>query len=295
MKKDNFSTVHRVYGYILSISLIIAAINLAVACVDIYHMGDKPFTREIVAEKFGTIDVPIYICLGSCILVSLLHFASPQPELRPKLTKNLRLIRENAYRKATELLPQDGPSSAFVKSPDSLLIPNAATAVCVADEMAGRRRRVTRICTGVAGICAIVFLAYALNFNNFHRSEINDSLLKAVRLLVPCLAVSGIAYLAASYYTKRMLSLEAEVLKKGIEASKADASKSSAATPVAEAASNAKCGIPVSPIGDRAASYVRLVLLALGIVLLVYGFATGGVADVMTKAVNICTECIGLG
>ncbi|MBQ9859332.1 MAG: thioredoxin [Clostridia bacterium] len=40
---------------------------------------------------------------------------------------------------------------------------------------------------------------------------------------------------------------------------------------------------------------VRLALLAVGLFLLIYGFATGGIADVLTKAVNICTECIGLG
>ena len=41
--------------------------------------------------------------------------------------------------------------------------------------------------------------------------------------------------------------------------------------------------------------YVRLALLAVGIGIFVYGFFAGGTADVMTKAVNICTECVGLG
>ncbi|MBQ8683609.1 MAG: thioredoxin [Clostridia bacterium] len=40
---------------------------------------------------------------------------------------------------------------------------------------------------------------------------------------------------------------------------------------------------------------MRYGVLAVGLALLVYGFATGGIADVLTKAVNICTECIGLG
>ena len=41
--------------------------------------------------------------------------------------------------------------------------------------------------------------------------------------------------------------------------------------------------------------YLRLALLGLGIGIFVYGFFAGGTADVMTKAVNICTECVGLG
>ena len=40
---------------------------------------------------------------------------------------------------------------------------------------------------------------------------------------------------------------------------------------------------------------VRYSLLGIGITLLVYGFFAGGTRDVLTKAVNICTECVGLG
>jgi hypothetical protein len=39
----------------------------------------------------------------------------------------------------------------------------------------------------------------------------------------------------------------------------------------------------------------RLVLLAAAVLLLIWGFVSGGAADVLTKAINICTECIGLG
>lgn len=41
--------------------------------------------------------------------------------------------------------------------------------------------------------------------------------------------------------------------------------------------------------------WTRLTLLGVGIALFAYGFFAGGTADVMTKAVNICTECVGLG
>lgn len=36
-------------------------------------------------------------------------------------------------------------------------------------------------------------------------------------------------------------------------------------------------------------------VLCAALVCLVYGFLAGGTADVLTKAVNICTECVGLG
>ena len=39
----------------------------------------------------------------------------------------------------------------------------------------------------------------------------------------------------------------------------------------------------------------KFVILGIAVTALVVGFFMGGYADVLTKAVNICTECIGLG
>lgn len=52
---------------------------------------------------------------------------------------------------------------------------------------------------------------------------------------------------------------------------------------------------PAPAIKARALLYLRLALLCVGIGIFTYGFFAGGTADVMTKAVNICTECVGLG
>ena len=39
----------------------------------------------------------------------------------------------------------------------------------------------------------------------------------------------------------------------------------------------------------------RLLLLVVSVVLIVFGIVNGGMRDVLVKAINICTECIGLG
>lgn len=50
------------------------------------------------------------------------------------------------------------------------------------------------------------------------------------------------------------------------------------------------------PERKNAAVYiVRYGILVLSIAVIVYGLVTGGWQDVLTKAVNICTECVGLG
>ena len=40
---------------------------------------------------------------------------------------------------------------------------------------------------------------------------------------------------------------------------------------------------------------IRIALLVISIALIIAGILNGGMADVLSKAVNICTECIGLG
>ena len=40
---------------------------------------------------------------------------------------------------------------------------------------------------------------------------------------------------------------------------------------------------------------MRKFLVILALILIAVGVANGGARDVLVKAVNICTECIGLG
>ena len=40
---------------------------------------------------------------------------------------------------------------------------------------------------------------------------------------------------------------------------------------------------------------LRVALVILSVVLIVLGITNGGLWDVLVKAINICTECIGLG
>ena len=49
---------------------------------------------------------------------------------------------------------------------------------------------------------------------------------------------------------------------------------------------------------DKSEKHVKIfrtAFLCVGLFLLIYGFISGGTVDVLTKAINICTECIGLG
>ena len=42
-------------------------------------------------------------------------------------------------------------------------------------------------------------------------------------------------------------------------------------------------------------AHVRWILLALAGLFIILGVINGGANDVLVKAINLCTECIGLG
>lgn len=48
-------------------------------------------------------------------------------------------------------------------------------------------------------------------------------------------------------------------------------------------------------ITHKSALIIKILIIFVAIVLLISGAIYGGFKDVLTKAVNICTECIGLG
>ncbi len=48
-------------------------------------------------------------------------------------------------------------------------------------------------------------------------------------------------------------------------------------------------------VDNKNTNVIRLVILGVAVIALIFGACFGGYADVLTKAINICTECIGLG
>lgn len=249
----NGTKLRKIFDIILSAAIILAGLCLMGACAGIYFSGgDEPYSREAVAAAFSSIAIPVYLCLALIAAAFLLQLLHPQPEEKIlPLKQHSVLLKRTAAR-----ADMDGCNPALK---EQILAERSA------------RKKQSVICTAVLALCAAVFLIYALNGSHFHSSDINGSMIRAMGLLVPCLALS----MAVSLLTVRRrcgsMTRETELLKQCPK----------------KAAVEEKL-----PVGSQKAKYV---LLAVGIGLLVFGFVSGGTADVLTKAVNICTECIGLG
>lgn len=122
-------------------------------------------------------------------------------------------------------------------------------------------------------IGSITFIVYAVNPGNFPSSDITGSMARGSLIMLACLAVPFGYAVFTAYFTQASMKKEIELVR-----SIAPSREAVARTEVKESK-----------------NILRWVLLCVGIGIVVYGYFAGGTADVLTKAVNICTECVGLG
>lgn len=137
-----------------------------------------------------------------------------------------------------------------------------------------RRELHHAITLGLLGIGIAVYLWYGLDVSHFHQTEINASMISAMWVLLPCVGIPFGYGVFAAYDSRASIRREIGLLKQ-LPGSPAPAAP-----------------VPAKKKWRTVAQYA-IIGLALG--MMVGGAVKDGWADVLTKAINICTECIGLG
>lgn len=257
MKKPFLQKLLRIWGIITGITLVIAGICLMIACYSIYRSGDSPYSPESVAHAFSFIAIPVYLCLAAVIFGLLSNFFLPHQAAKRATEKNLPLILSRLQQKTDSQL-WDAQLHKDVLALRQL------------------RKRNQLITAGVFLICALVFLIYALFGCRFTLSDVNGSVIRCVLFLLPSTAIPFGAAVFTVYKNKATMRQEIQLLKHAPTAA-------AAAAPSPEV------------IRQNGLIIARVAIVIVAVCLLAYGFLTGGTADVLVKAINICTECVGLG
>ena len=245
---------------LLTVSLIVTAVCLMWGAYSIYTSADdNPYTRAIVAETFKKIAIPVFLSLALIAVNAVLYFFDSEKKPKSKInSRNLRL--------------------ALAEKRD--IFSNEKLYESIRAERK-KRRVFFAVASGVYGALSGVFFCYALNPENFHRSDINSSMIKAMAVVVPCLTVAFAVGIILHIFVEKSLKKEIEFLKE--------------APKLIENEDEKIARIKAYEKGQKKLFIVKLILLFIFAAVAVFGFVIGGTADVLTKAVNICTECIGLG
>ena len=134
------------------------------------------------------------------------------------------------------------------------------------------RKKIGYGTVSVVTVCAVLSLVYLVNQDHFTSWDLEMVMGQMLVHTLPWIIVAFGAVIAASFVCRRSMEREIALLK-GVSGNKA----------------------PETAEKPSRVLYVRIALYAIAAVLIVLGINNGGMRDVLIKAINICTECIGLG
>lgn len=256
MKNDRKQWIYLIFQWLLTLSVVAAGICLMAACLQVYHSGgEQLYTPEKVAAAFRPISLPVYICLGLIVVSFILPFVLKRSEKKLPRTKDVAMELKRLRLTRDPAAADEEKKAALEKLRKGLC-------------------RNYTFCAAAGVVCVAVFLTYALNGANFttDNAKITESVVASMYVLLPCSTVAFGCCVLSAYLANRNREKQIALLKQ--------------CPPLTQKA---------APRKDRFVPVFRYVVLGLAMACMVYGLATGGWQDVLTKAVNICTECVGLG
>lgn len=250
--------IRQIYQIVLSICVICAGLCLIISCVGIYLSGARPFSREAVATAFDWIAVPVYLSLLFILAGWIGSLFLPE---RGKKLKPEKQYDHILHRLQEKLDLQACP-------------PEMRQAICA--EQKGRKCH-RCITLALLAVCGVYFLSYALNGEHFPTEGLNEAMVKAALRFFICLAIPFSYGVFTAWWSKKSILRETALTRQAL--STGEQKKVPAAATVSKP-------FPY---------YLQGVIIGLALGILIYGLLSGGAVDVLTKAANICTECVGLG
>lgn len=259
-------TIRIIYDVFFTVATIVTGFLLILQTLDIYLTGIQPdhsgdiFTREIVNEKLSQIALPLILWIALAIVSFGVEILTAPKRSRVTLSKTY--IVYSMKNKIADVL-------------DSGAIDDY-----------NQVKRLQNIVDRIKIVCALISLAtivlgiiYLSTPTNFTTNPTAD-MLNLVKLVFPFVFLSLILWIVALYVEENISKKQLEFVKKLTKSQKAVKKQNT---------------IERFFDNNLVIFALRTALFVVATVFIIIGVINGGMYDVFVKAVNICTECIGLG
>ncbi len=316
MAKEKGGTLRFIYGVFLAILTVVVGGLFIVQVWSIYRSAPQsPYTVQSISTHFNQIAVPVWIWVAAVAINVVLAYLFPETEKRPKAQVDISTALERTKKRLPtekEFLPT---LSAIEKKQRTFRA--IVGGVCIAFMLAA----------GVLCLATVfdffyfpvIKAAFFTAQNGLVDRVVQCVILAAAALVVGCIA----AYLCAlskKREQKSYLDVIVQSKKKKAEVAEEQSPWFAFVWSVVRSAVTGGKHVekkvdkqlqntleegripPVQPTpkkekgeNPKATLFWRIGLCAVGVGLIVLGIFNGGMKDVLLKAINICTQCIGLG
>ena len=262
MSQETAKKIRLIIGAALSALLIISGILLIISCVNIYNLGDRPFTPENISDAFNNIRIPLFITVGAMVIGGIIEMLLPREEIKHRSSPDKRASLARMENRVD------------YKNCDPILTYRIKTA----KKLEKTVRRVATI------LCAIsfAFIAYFILNPSNYADDYTGSVITIMLFVLPWLVLLAGIIFAYYYVDDMLLSSRVKCVKEAL------ASEDGNKSPSPEEKKDCKCH-------KKQVILTRIIVLVIALGLLTVGIFGNGMNDVLDKAINICFECIGLG
>lgn len=258
------------YLYAIAIGVFVVAMGIAFICVaaDIYYSGGATqgaFTQEVVVKRLQHLAIPFIILIGAIAVGAVF----------PLFTVRMKPTKEHAVKLLSEKLPSGGEGEEYE-----------------AAEKNYKKLRNIRLyvwageCAVLLG-CTVAVLVYMLNTSHFLSENITGEIFAMVKNVLPWIAVAFVTLVGVAVANGYIAGKQVKELKALIKYGNREPRENGEPEWVLKAKKALSSDITLW--------VARGIVFAVAVTFIILGIVNGGANDVLIKAINICTECIGLG
>lgn len=274
----------RASAWLLALSTLLMAGLLIAQCIQIHEAG--AFSREIVRARLEGLAWAgaLWLALLAATLF-LKHINRKENPLRTSAETRLSADENRSWALAGKHGQQTAARFSTEAVPEEVRLRLRLMRAEKTDAMRGeeRGRRMARgACAGICAGCAAMVARYLVNPANFTSRELELVIGRMLWHIAPWIFVGFACAILCECVRGRSFRREIELAARSPER----ASFKNAQT---------DSGVSREKRARLAKTAARAAMFALAVALLALGAANGGMRDVLVKAINICTECIGLG